>query len=96
MAAILHNYVINKTDGTVFETDDGFIDAYPGNPCNAAGEPMGYNPSVPAEQEERQRTLDNLPEGVSARRVAFVRIMARDAMTRPRHNIARNNDSRSQ
>ena len=86
VAAILHNYVLNET--SVNETDEDFIVSYPGAPS----ETLGYLPAV-GDDEDADGNLG--PRGISRagtshRRMAFVRIVQRDGMTRPLYNRLRN------
>lgn len=80
VAAALHNYVINETDPD--ETEEGFIIEHPAAP---EGSDLGYTPTVDDPNE-----TNATGEGSSLRRTAFVRIVARDGMSRPQHNINRN------
>ena len=81
-AAILHNYVINGT-GTVNEDAEDFIVPFPGAPS----ESLGY---LPVQSDYDDPTTLRSQEGNSYRRMAFLRIVQRDGLTRPLHNLVRN------
>lgn len=81
VCALLHNYVINEVGAD--EDEEDFIVAHPAAPDN-----LGYTPTV-EEGENNNQTIQT-EEGSSLRRTAFVRIIGRDGMTRPQHNIDRN------
>ena len=90
VAAILHNFVINET--TIDETVDGFIESFPGAPSEA----MGYLPVHGDDEDDEgnfSATMETSGAGVSHRRQAFLHIVQRDGMTRPLHNILRNNNN---
>lgn len=80
VCAILHNYVINKEN--IDERTEDFIVAHP-----SSGEELGYTPT--SNVDDLHETM-NTTEGTSLRRTALVRIIGRDGMTRPQHNIDRN------
>lgn len=84
VAAILHNYVLNETD--VNEREEGFVDPLPGST-------VGYLPiRGDDEDDEGNNMIQGASAGTSRRRTAFVRIVQRDGMARPMHNILRNNE----
>ena len=87
VAAMLHNYVINETaDEAVDEAAEDFIDSFAGAP----NDQLGYLPVVGEGEDANGNTIEGSSRGISHRRTAFIRIVQRDGMTRPAHNIIRN------